>query len=266
MSGSMFDDRLFGDRVQTAETCKGAEVDLLIDMRHHPDDPGPPSRRPTRIRREVATRPPRRRCSPICCSPAPRCATCPTPSRSSTMCSIKAPSRCSTASGAPARALSRRTGAPASPPAALRHARYTEQRRVLYVAAEGAFGLKGRLAAWEAGWHTEIHDGNLEVLPRPVNLTRTVDASNLAALIDWNGYGFVVLDTLSRCMVGADENSARDCGLVVDVLHRLRERTPKAAASSLACTTRAKTARPSEDRRHSKLAPTPCTRPRRTAR
>jgi hypothetical protein len=36
----------------------------------------------------------------------------------------------------------------------------------------------------------------------------------------------VVLDTLARFMVGADENSAEDCGQVVDVLHRMRERTP----------------------------------------
>lgn len=104
--------------------------------------------------------------------------------------------------------------------------RHTEQRRVLYVAAEGAHGLKGRLAAWETAWHRDIGDDALHVLPRPVNLTRPVEAGNLAALIDWNGYGFVLLDTLARCMVGGDENSAKDCGQVVDTLHRLRERTP----------------------------------------
>lgn len=104
--------------------------------------------------------------------------------------------------------------------------RRTEQRRVLYVAAEGAYGLKGRIEAWEQGWHTEIPDGSLDVLPRPVNLTHPVEVGNLIALIEWNGYGFVALDTLARCMVGADENSAKDCGVVVDVLHRLREATP----------------------------------------
>lgn len=104
--------------------------------------------------------------------------------------------------------------------------RDTEQRRVLYVAAEGAYGLKGRIDAWEQGWHTQIPDGSLDVLPKPVNLTHPVEVGNLAALIEWNGYGFIVLDTLARCMVGADENSAKDCGLVVDALHRLREVTP----------------------------------------
>jgi hypothetical protein len=104
--------------------------------------------------------------------------------------------------------------------------RSTEQCRALYVAAEGAFGLKGRTDSWETGWRTAIRDGQLDVLPRPVNLSRPVDAANLAALIGWNGYGLVAIDTLARCMVGADENSARDCGQVVDVLHRLRESTP----------------------------------------
>lgn len=104
--------------------------------------------------------------------------------------------------------------------------RTTEQRRVLYVAAEGAYGLKGRLHAWEVGWRTTIHDGTLDILPRPVNLTNAADVSNLSALINWNGYGLVVIDTLARCMVGADENSAKDCGEVVDALHRLRDRTP----------------------------------------
>lgn len=104
--------------------------------------------------------------------------------------------------------------------------RRTEQRRVLYVAAEGAFGFKQRFDAWEKGWHTEISDDDFAILPHPVNLTRPIDVRNLAALIEWSGYGFVVLDTLARCMVGADENSAKDCGVVVDAMTRLLARTP----------------------------------------
>lgn len=104
--------------------------------------------------------------------------------------------------------------------------RTSEQKRVLYVAAEGAFGLKGRVHAWEKAWGHELSDDAFHILPRPVNLTRAVDIADLIALVHWNGYGLLILDTLSRCMVGADENSAKDCGLVVDVLHRLREHTP----------------------------------------
>jgi hypothetical protein len=102
----------------------------------------------------------------------------------------------------------------------------TTQVRTLYVAGEGAFGLKGRVHAWEQGWQTTIVDDQLDILPRPVNLTHGVEVGEIRALIDWNGYGFVIFDTLARCMVGADENSAKDCGMVVDNLSRLREQTP----------------------------------------
>jgi hypothetical protein len=106
--------------------------------------------------------------------------------------------------------------------------RNTKERSVLYVAAEGAFGYKARVNAWEQGWHTEVKEGGniFEILPKPVNLTDRVDVYELAALIRWGGYGLVVIDTLARCMVGADENSAKDCGVVVDVLTQLRECTP----------------------------------------
>lgn len=104
--------------------------------------------------------------------------------------------------------------------------RPTEQRRALYIAAEGAYGLRARMDAWEQGWKTTVEDGQLDILPRPLNLTNAIDVCNLAALIKWNGYGLVLFDTLARCMVGADENSAKDCGQVVDAMHRLREATP----------------------------------------
>ncbi|OBA60149.1 hypothetical protein A5647_14305 [Mycobacterium sp. 1100029.7] len=98
--------------------------------------------------------------------------------------------------------------------------------KVLYVAAEGAFGFKNRVDAWELGWKTTIRDDALLILPVPVNLTRAREVNELAALITWGNYSFIVLDTLARCMVGADENSARDCGIVVDAMTTLRHHTP----------------------------------------
>lgn len=104
--------------------------------------------------------------------------------------------------------------------------RKTERCKVLYIAAEGAFGLAARIDAWEVGRGSAIGEHDLHILPHPVNLTDPTDVADLIALIDCNGYGFVVIDTLARSMIGADENSARDCGMVVDVLTRLREHTP----------------------------------------
>jgi hypothetical protein len=97
---------------------------------------------------------------------------------------------------------------------------------VLYVVGEGAFGFKGRINAWEVGWQKALSDDSLHILPVPVNLTNAAEINNLCALVSWGGYSLVVLDTLARCMVGADENSAKDCGIVVDSMTRLLASTP----------------------------------------
>ncbi len=101
--------------------------------------------------------------------------------------------------------------------------REVEQGAVLYVAAEGAQGLHPRFSAWEYGWQQGIPDDALNVLPEPVNL---MDAGAVAELCELAaGRSLVVLDTLARCLVGADENSARDMGIAVDALYRIRNAT-----------------------------------------
>jgi hypothetical protein len=104
--------------------------------------------------------------------------------------------------------------------------RAVEQCRVLYVAAEGAGGYDARVAAWESGWQASVDDAAMTWLPDPINLTRAGDVDDLCALVREDGYGLVVLDTLARCAVGADENSAKDMGVVVDAMTKLRNATP----------------------------------------
>ncbi len=104
--------------------------------------------------------------------------------------------------------------------------RATDKQKTLYIAAEGAFGFGGRVDAWETGWHVEIDDEMFAVWQRPVNLTRAADVADLMALVGWSGYGFIVVDTMARCMVGADENSAKDTGLVIDNMYRILDATP----------------------------------------
>jgi len=101
--------------------------------------------------------------------------------------------------------------------------RPVRQGSALYVAAEGAHGLHARFAAWEYGWRRTIPDDALAVLPDPVNLTDPAAVAELCELVA--GRDLVVVDTLARCIVGADENSARDMGIAVDALHRLRDAT-----------------------------------------
>jgi RecA-family ATPase len=97
--------------------------------------------------------------------------------------------------------------------------RPTRAGRVLYVAAEGAFGLHQRIEAWETAWDLST-DETLDIYPAPINLTDRDQVTELAAISD--GYTLVVLDTLARCAVGADENSARDMGLIVDSIFKVR--------------------------------------------
>ncbi|RIR68654.1 hypothetical protein D2E62_06475 [Mycobacteroides abscessus] len=106
--------------------------------------------------------------------------------------------------------------------------RDVEQQRVLYIAAEGVFGLDSRLRAWEAGWDQSIGDvDQLDTLSAPVNLLRAGPVAQLVELVAARGYGLVVLDTLARCLVGGDENSAQDAGIAVDVMHAIRRATPQ---------------------------------------
>lgn len=103
--------------------------------------------------------------------------------------------------------------------------RTTEQRKILYVAAEGAHGIKLRVNAWEKAWSSRVSDDWFHVLPIPVNLTNISDISEIVTLVKDTGYGMVIFDTLARCMVGADENSAKDAGVVINTLTEVKEAT-----------------------------------------
>lgn len=97
---------------------------------------------------------------------------------------------------------------------------------VLYVATEGVHGLRARIAAWEHEYVTPADRLTaLEFLPVPVDLPghrKASDVDELTRIVSDSGYQLVVFDTFARCLLGADENSARDMGEAVDALDRLR--------------------------------------------
>ncbi len=98
--------------------------------------------------------------------------------------------------------------------------RPTHQGRVLYIASEGAEGLHGRISAWETAWRTPV--AALDVLPQPWPLGSERSADALAYAAQAAPYSLVVVDTLARCSVGLDENSARDMGQVIEGADRVR--------------------------------------------
>ncbi|GAA4908300.1 AAA family ATPase [Streptomonospora salina] len=100
-----------------------------------------------------------------------------------------------------------------------------ETGTVLYVAAEGAYGLKRRIDAWEYAWRTKLTDDGFMILTRPVNLLSPGEVAELCEQVREHGIAHVIVDTLARCLVGGDENSARDMGMAVDALYEIREAT-----------------------------------------
>jgi hypothetical protein len=98
-----------------------------------------------------------------------------------------------------------------------------EAYRVLYVAAEGAYGISRRVAAWEAAWHRKAE--RLQVMPQALNLLARADVEKVARYVEMSRIDIVVVDTLSRCMPGADENSAKDMSTAVVGLERIKEAT-----------------------------------------
>ena len=101
----------------------------------------------------------------------------------------------------------------------------SEPRRVLYVAAEGVHGLAKRFRAWQRWANAGIDPRQLMTHPLPINLGDPRAVAELVAIVRGEGFGFVALDTLAKCSAGLDENSARDAGVVLDALYRVREAT-----------------------------------------
>lgn len=85
--------------------------------------------------------------------------------------------------------------------------------RVIYVAAEGAGGLRKRLAAYARHHSISLADLDLFVVPAAPNLLIKEDALELARAIAALGPAeVVVIDTLAQTTPGGNENAAEDMG------------------------------------------------------
>lgn len=90
-----------------------------------------------------------------------------------------------------------------------------EQANVIYVAGEGSGGLSKRAHAWEQYNQHKVGNGFLWY-PEPVNLMNPKAVANWAEAVSFHNPGLIVFDTLAKCAVGGDENSARDMGIVTE--------------------------------------------------
>lgn len=119
--------------------------------------------------------------------------------------------------------------------------RPTTRRRVLYIAGEGAYGIYGRLEAWQHGWRREIGDEAFTLLPDPVHLLNVNDVAELCHVVEEDGYGCVFVDTVSKSIAGADENSAKDMSTVVANLYAIQQSTHGGTVTALHHTGKDKT-------------------------
>ncbi|GAA0426645.1 AAA family ATPase [Leifsonia naganoensis] len=103
--------------------------------------------------------------------------------------------------------------------------RQVQQRRVLYIAAEGTYGIAARFDAWQKHHQITIPERELEVLTIPVQLNDAEKVEELCAAIRAHGYRFIVIDTLSKSIVGMDENSAKDMSGAVSALYDILDAT-----------------------------------------
>jgi hypothetical protein len=101
------------------------------------------------------------------------------------------------------------------------YGREVKQGPVVCIIAEGASGIYQRVQAWlDARDQTppaDIHFAGA------VNFMSRTEVASLKAAIDQlpDPPILIVVDTLARCMVGGDENSAKDVGLFINALDEL---------------------------------------------
>jgi len=93
--------------------------------------------------------------------------------------------------------------------------------RVVYIIAEGASGLSQRIDAWSIAHGVPVSE--LLFLPVAVQLFTGGDVDPFCRLVAELRPALVVIDTQARTSIGADENSARDMGVLVANLERVRQ-------------------------------------------
>lgn len=89
---------------------------------------------------------------------------------------------------------------------------------VVYVAAEGSTGFMRRIDAWCEYHKEKLPDEFLWFIPEEINLLKVEVVTETIKTIQarTKTAALVVLDTYARCLLGGDENSARDTGIAVN--------------------------------------------------
>lgn len=104
---------------------------------------------------------------------------------------------------------------------------------VVYLAGEGMRGVMRRVAAWCAhnGENLDTVTRGLHILPGGLALQSDVDRWAIVEVIEEIGPCLVIVDTLHRHAYGADENSSKDMGKVLEALDAIAQGPTKPHAA-----------------------------------
>lgn len=92
--------------------------------------------------------------------------------------------------------------------------RRVRQGRVVYVAAEGAAGVRNRMRAYRR--QNDLASTGIKVIASAPNLMEKEDAKDVCrAILASGGADLVIIDTLAQSMPGGNENSGEDIGRVL---------------------------------------------------
>jgi RecA/RadA recombinase len=96
----------------------------------------------------------------------------------------------------------------------------------VFIAGEGISGVGARVEAWSNA-NPGVDSIDIQFVAHPIQLLAEVDVDDFLRAINTRSVppAIIVIDTLARCSAGADENSARDMGQLIDGMDRLRIET-----------------------------------------
>ncbi|MBL1264927.1 AAA family ATPase [Candidatus Methylomicrobium oryzae] len=100
------------------------------------------------------------------------------------------------------------------------------QGRVVYIAAEGAGGLRTRLAAYSEFHRINLADLPFSLIPEVPNFLTESDPQAIANVINAKGqFDLIVIDTVSAVTPGANENASEGMGMLLSHCKHLHHTT-----------------------------------------
>lgn len=103
--------------------------------------------------------------------------------------------------------------------------RATKSGSAVYIAGEGVGGMPKRVRAWLQHHHAE-GGAEFTLIAETVNLLDHADVAKIVNTLEPIApIALTVIDTLARCYLGGDENSAEDMGRFIAACDRIRAAT-----------------------------------------